>query len=49
MRTALSNNIKDDYAPVCDLYERHLGSALFEPYAVDLARRVAGCSVSNKV
>lgn len=37
----MSNNIEHDYAPICDLYERYLGSALFEPYAMDLARRVA--------
>lgn len=37
----MSSTIEHDYAPVCDLYERHLGPALFEPYAVDLARRVA--------
>lgn len=35
------STIEHDYAPICDLYERHLGSALFEPYAIDLARRVA--------
>ncbi|MDF0651599.1 MAG: class I SAM-dependent methyltransferase [Nitrospira sp.] len=35
------NTIEHDYAPICDLYERHLGSALFEPYAIDLAGRVA--------
>lgn len=40
----MNNPIEHDYAPGCDLYERHLGSALFEPYAADLARRVAtGC------
>ncbi|MDF0673378.1 MAG: class I SAM-dependent methyltransferase [Nitrospira sp.] len=37
----MSNSLEHDYAPVCDLYERHLGSALFEPYAIDLAERVA--------
>ncbi|MBX3331533.1 MAG: methyltransferase domain-containing protein [Nitrospira sp.] len=37
----MSNSLEHDYAPVCDLYERHLGSALFEPYAIDLAHRVA--------
>lgn len=36
--------IEHDYAPVCDLYERHLGPALFELYAEDLARRVADCA-----
>ncbi len=35
------STIEHDYAPICDLYERHLGSALFEPYAIDLARYVA--------
>lgn len=40
-RILMSSSIHHDYAPVCDLYERHLGPALFEPYAVDLARRVA--------
>lgn len=37
----MSRRIEHDYASVCDLYERHLGPVLFEPYAVDLARRVA--------
>ncbi|OQW30227.1 MAG: hypothetical protein A4E19_11750 [Nitrospira sp. SG-bin1] len=37
----MSSTIEHDYAPVCDLYERHLGPALFERYAIDLARRVA--------
>ena len=37
----MSSSIEHDYAPVCDLYERHLGPALFEPYAIDLVRRVA--------
>ena len=35
------STIEHDYAPVCDLYDRHLGPTLFEPYAIDLARRVA--------
>lgn len=37
----MSSTIEHDYAPICDLYERHLGPALFEPYAIDLAHRVA--------
>ena len=37
----MGSSIEHDYAPVCDLYERYLGPALFEPYAIDLARRVA--------
>jgi SAM-dependent methyltransferase len=37
----MSSGIEHDYAPGCDLYERHLGSVLFEPYAIDLAHRVA--------
>ena len=37
----MNNPIEHDYAPVCDLYDRHLGQTLFEPYAVDLVRRVA--------
>lgn len=41
----MSRSIEHDYAPVCDLYERHLGPALFEPYALDLARRVADCAL----
>jgi len=40
----MSSTIEHDYAPICDLYERHLGPALFEPYAIDLARRVADCT-----
>lgn len=40
----MSNPVEHDYAPVCDLYHRHLGPALFQPYAVDLARRVACCT-----
>lgn len=40
----ISGTIEHDYAPICDLYERHLGSALFEPYAIDLASRVADCA-----
>ncbi|MBS0183914.1 MAG: methyltransferase domain-containing protein [Nitrospira sp.] len=43
-RFAMSNSLEHDYAPVCDLYEQHLGSALFEPYAIDLARCVADCA-----
>ena len=37
----MSSSTQHEFAPACDLYERHLVSALFEPYAVDLARRVA--------
>ena len=33
--------LEHDYAPGCDLYEQFLGSVLFEPYAIDLAGRVA--------
>lgn len=40
----MNNPVEHDYAPVCDLYDRHLGPALFHPYAVDLARRVADCT-----
>jgi len=40
----VSDSIQHDYAPICDLYERHLGPALFEPYAIDLASRVADCA-----
>ena len=37
----MNESLEHDYAPVCDLYERHLGPTLFEPYAVDLARRIS--------
>lgn len=37
----MGSSIEHDYAPVCDLYDWHLGPVLFEPYAVDLALRVA--------
>ena len=37
----MNTPFEHDYAPVCDLYERHLGPALFEPYAIDLVRGVA--------
>ena len=37
----MSAPIEHDYAPVCDVYDRHLGPALFEPYAIDLAQLVA--------
>jgi len=37
----MNNGVEHDYAPGCDLYERFLGSVLFQPYAVDLAGRVA--------
>lgn len=40
----MSDSIEHDYAPICDLYERHLGPALFEPYAIDLAKGVADCA-----
>lgn len=40
----MSGTIEHDYAPICDLYERHLGPALFEPYAIDLAKCVADCA-----
>ncbi|HMS82830.1 MAG TPA: methyltransferase domain-containing protein [Nitrospira sp.] len=40
----MNNPIEHDYAPVCDLYDQHLGPVLFEPYAIDLARRVASCT-----
>lgn len=36
----MNTPLEHDYAPGCDLYDRFLGSALFEPYAVDLAGRV---------
>lgn len=32
-----------------DLYERHLGSMLFEPYAADLATRVGNLGGSNRI
>lgn len=37
----MRNTLEHDYAQVCDLYDRYLGPSLFEPYASDLARRVA--------
>lgn len=37
----MTRRIEHDYAPVCDLYDRHLGPALFEPYAIDLAQLIA--------
>lgn len=37
----MNGSIEHDYAPVCDLYEQHLGPALFEPYAIGLAQRIA--------
>lgn len=37
----MNTPLEHDYAPGCDLYERFLGSVLFEPYAIDLASRVA--------
>jgi hypothetical protein len=45
----MSSSIEHDYAPVCDLYDRHLGPALFEPYAVDLAGRVANDRAEGSV
>jgi ubiquinone/menaquinone biosynthesis C-methylase UbiE len=36
------STIEHDYAPVCDLYDQHLGPALFEPYAINLTQHVAG-------
>lgn len=45
----MSSNIEHDYAPVCDLYDQHLGPALFEPYAVDLAQRVATECIEGSV
>jgi SAM-dependent methyltransferase len=33
--------LEHDYAPICDVYDRNLGPALFTPYASDLAMRVA--------
>ena len=40
-KLAMGHPLEHDYAPICDLYDRHLGPALFEPYAIDLARLVA--------
>lgn len=40
----MNNPLEHDYAPVCGLYDRHLGPTLFEPYAIDLGRRVADCT-----
>jgi len=37
----MNHPLEHDYAPICDLYDRHLGPALFEPYAIDLARLAA--------
>ncbi len=37
----MNESLEHDYAPGCGLYDRYLGSVLFEPYAIDLARRVA--------
>ncbi|MBL8036037.1 class I SAM-dependent methyltransferase [Nitrospira sp. CMX1] len=37
----MNTPLEHDYASGCDLYERFLGSVLFEPYAIDLAGRVA--------
>jgi len=37
----MASTIEHDYAPVCDLYDRHLGPALFDPYAIDLAQLIA--------
>lgn len=37
----MSSNTQHEFVPACDLYERHLVSALFEPYAVDRARGAA--------
>lgn len=37
----MSQPFEHDYAPICDLYDRHLGPTLFAPYAIDLARLVA--------
>jgi len=31
-----------DYSNICDLYDKHLGAVLFEPYAKDLAKHIAG-------
>ncbi|HEU5408072.1 MAG TPA: class I SAM-dependent methyltransferase, partial [Nitrospira sp.] len=43
----MSGSIEHDYAPICDLYDRHLGPVLFEPYAIDLARHVANCTTGS--
>jgi SAM-dependent methyltransferase len=40
----MNTPLEHDYAPGCDLYDRFLGSVLFEPYAIDLASRVADLS-----
>jgi len=40
----MDSPIEHDYAPVCDLYDRYLGPTLFEPYAIDIGRRVADCA-----
>jgi SAM-dependent methyltransferase len=45
----MSSTIEHDYAPVCDLYEQHLGPSLFVPYAIDLARRVAADCTEGSV
>lgn len=45
----MSSTIEHDYAPICDLYERHLGPALFEPYALDLAERMANDCANGSV
>ncbi len=45
----MNKPLEHDYAPVCDLYERHLGPALFEPYAIDLARGVATNCLAGSV
>ena len=34
-------------APIADTYHRYLGPALFEPYAADLARRIAACRAGS--
>lgn len=45
----MKNRIEHDYAPGSDLYEKHLGSALFEPYAVDLAEKIAASCTQGSV
>ncbi len=45
----MKNRIEHDYAPGSDLYEKHLGSALFEPYAVDLAEKIAADCTQGSV
>jgi SAM-dependent methyltransferase len=45
----MNKPLEHDYAPVCDLYERHLGPVLFEPYAIDLARGVATDCLAGSV